>query len=210
MKLTGFSKTVLILTIVKGIFVTSLILSLVLWSIPVLSFNSGIWLLFQERSGVLLGPENLKTYNELIVEFFRTGLRVGFLNERELSHMEDVRNVISIANLLFAFSFISLISGFSYFSKHEKRFLLQAIRKSSLAVFVIALVLSIVILVDFNAAFFSFHEIFFVRNFIFPADNLLKILYPDEFFQGLSAFYLLSIMVVSLVVAVISHKLKLK
>ena len=200
----------IVLLLLKGIFVTSLILSLVLWNIPVLSFNSGIWLLFQERSSVLLDSENLKTYNELIVEFFRTGLKVGFLNERELIHMEDVRNVISITNILFAFSFVSLISGFSYFSKHEKRFLLQAIRKSSLAVFVLALILSIVILVDFNAAFFSFHEIFFVRNFIFPADSLLKTLYSDEFFFGLSALYLISVLVVSLAVAVVSHRLKLK
>ena len=208
--MTTFSKTVIILSVIKGIFVVSLILSMMLWSIPILSFNSRIWLLFQERSGVLLNDGDVRTYNDLIVDFFRNGLKLEFLNEKEFSHMEDVRQIILIANILFAFSFITLVSEFSYLSRSQKRFLLEATRRISISVFVISLILSAFILVNFQTAFLSFHKIFFVRNFIFPLNSLLKTLYPDEFFFGLSALYLLSVMVVSLAIAIVSHKLKLK
>ncbi|MBI2005437.1 MAG: DUF1461 domain-containing protein [Candidatus Aenigmarchaeota archaeon] len=209
MKLQTFSKTVLFLAVLKGIFVLSLILSLVLWSIPILSLNSDVWRIFQQRSDVVL-DENTTNYNELIVDFFRTGLKLEFLNEKEFRHMQDVRTVITIVNILFVFSFLSLVSGFSYLSKKQKQFLIKAVRRTSSFVFIITLLFSLVIFLNFNIAFLSFHKIFFVKNFIFPANSLLKTLYPDEFFFGLSAFYLLSVLIVSLVVLIISHKLKLK
>lgn len=207
----GFSvsKTLLILSIIKGIFVISLILSLVLWSIPVLSFNSDVWSIFQSRSGVLVSEE-VKSYNDLVVEFFRTGFGLEFLNEKEFNHMEDVKQMITIVNILFLFSFVSLVSGYSYLSRSQKKFLLNATKKTSLVVFLLTLILSVLILLNFNIAFLLFHKIFFVRNFIFPADSLLKTLYPDQFFRNLGAVYLLSIMIVSFVIVVVSYKLKLK
>lgn len=208
-KITALSKTLLVLSLLKGIFVMSLILALILWSIPILSFNSGIWLILQERSGISDG-QDVKTYNDLIVNFFRTGLNLDFLNEKELSHMEDVKQVITITNILFIFSFVSLVSGVSYLSKSQKKFLLNATRKTSLAVFLITLLLSVLILLNFNVAFLSFHKIFFVKNFIFPAGSLLKTLYPDQFFRDLVAVYLFSIMFISLVVTIVTHRLKLK
>lgn len=205
-----FSKAVIFLMIVKSIFVISLILSLFFWSIPIISLNSDIWLIFQKRSEVALDFNEVKTYNDLIIEFFKTGLNLEFLNESESSHMHDVKQVITIINILVIFSFVSLVSGFSYLSKSQKRFLLDATRKTSILVFVVTLVLSVIIITDFYSSFLAFHKIFFVQNFIFPADSLLKTLYPDEFFFGLSALYLLSVLVVSLVVAIVSHRLKLK
>ena len=206
---SAFSKDVIFLMIVKGIFVISLILSLFLWGIPILSFNSDIWNLFQERSGLLVS-EDVKSYNDLVIDFFRTGLGLGFLNEREFNHMEDVKQVITIVNILFIFSFVSLVSGVSYLSKSQKKFLLNAARKTSLAVFLITLILSVLILLNFNVAFLSFHKIFFVKNFIFPCESLLKTLYPDKFFYGISALYLLSVLIVSLAVFIVTHRLKLK
>jgi len=206
---SAFSKDVIFLMIVKGIFVISLILSLFLWGIPILSFNSDIWNLFQERSGLLVS-EDVKSYNDLVIDFFRTGLGLGFLNEREFNHMEDVKQVITIVNILFVFSFVSLVSGVSYLSKSQKKFLLNAARKTSLAVFLITLILSVLILLNFNVAFLSFHKIFFVKNFIFPGESLLKTLYPDKFFYGISALYLLSVLIVSLAVFIVTHRLKLK
>lgn len=209
MKLTTFKKTIFVLSILKFIFVVSLILSLLLWSIPVLAFNSSIWKIFQERSGVIVNND-AKSYNDLIIEFFRKGLKLDFLNEQEFSHMREVRAAIIIANIVFAFSFVFLISGVFYLSRTQKRFLLEATRKTSIVVFVVTLILSIIILTNFQTSFISFHKIVFVKNFIFSDDSILKTLYPDKFFYGLSAFYLISILLVSLLVAVISHRLKLK
>lgn len=210
-KLTTLSKTIFVMAFLKIVFILSLILSLTLWSIPILSFNSGIWSIFQERSGVALDPEgNAEAYNKLIVKFLREGVGLDFLTEQELSHMEDVRTVVVITTILFIVSFLAIISNFSYFVKSDRKFLLKIIRKVSLFVFVFTLIVLIIVMTNFYNSFLVFHKVLFIRNFIFPADSILKILYPDKFFLGLSAFYLISIMIVSFVVAVVSHKLKLK
>jgi len=180
-----------------------------LWSIPLLSFNSSIWRVFQERSGVVLN-ENVATYNNLIIEFFKGGLKLDFLNEDELGHMQNVKSVITIVNIALAFSFAFLMLDWVYLSKSEKRFLLEAARRTSLIVFAVTLIISIIILTNFNATFLSFHKIVFVKNFIFPGESLLKTLYPDKFFYGISALYLLSVLIVSLVVFIVTHRLKLK
>ena len=115
-KLTTFSKTLFILSILKGIFVVSLILSLLLWSIPILSFNSGIWEFFQKRSGVIFGS-NTTTYNDQITDFFKTGLKLNFLNENEFSHLQAVRTTITTVTIVLGFSFVFTIVNFIYFSK---------------------------------------------------------------------------------------------
>lgn len=210
-RITTFPKALFVLSLLKFIFIISIILSLFLWNIPFLSFNSDIWIIFQERSNVILDPESsAKIYNDLIVKFFREGIGLDFLNEKELSHMQDVRKVIVITNVLFIVSFATMLSNFAYFSKSDKKFLLNAVRKTSFFVFIFTLIVFIIVVTNFYSSFIVFHKILFVRNFIFPADSILKILYPDEFFFGLSSFYLLSVMVISLVVAIVSHKLKLK
>ena len=210
MKLHPLSKTVLALAVVKGIFVLSIALSLVLWNIPILSSNSKIWLLFQERSGVALQIDNVEMYNDKVIDFFRHGLNLDFLNEKEASHMKDVKNLTNVLNIMLAFSFVYLLVGFSYLSKMQKKFMISAVRKTSLTVFVATLVLSVMILSNFRVSFLSFHKLVFVRNYIFPSDSLLTALYPDGFFFGLSALYLVSILIVSLMVAIVSHRLKLK
>src|SRR3989338_3789200 len=94
-RVSGFSGIILFLSILKGIFVVSLILSLLLWSIPLLSLNSNIWLLFQKRSDVALDLKDVKSYNELITDFFIKGTKLDFLNESEFLHMQDVRKILT-------------------------------------------------------------------------------------------------------------------
>lgn len=206
------SKIIFVVSILKVIFVISLFLSLFLWSIPVLSLNSKIWMFFQERSGMVL-DDSVKSYNERVIDFFFNNVNLDFLNENEMNHMQDVRNILIITNGLAIFSFVALLLDFLYLSKSSKRdkmFILDAVKKVSLSVFGITLILTLLAITNFYSVFTYFHQIFFIKNFVFPPDSLLKILYPDEFFYGLGAFYLISIMIVSLAVAVIAHRLKLK
>ena len=209
-RLSGFPVIILFLSILKGIFVVSLILSLLLWSIPILSFNSNIWLIFQKRTDVALDLKDVKSYNELITDFFIKGNKLDFLNESEFLHMQDVRKVLTGLNAVFTFSFMALLLNFFYLSKTQKRFVIGMTRKISIGVFLVTLIVSILIMINFDWTFLGLHKLVFVKNFIFPGDSLLKILYPDSFFYGLSALYLLSVLAVSLAVTIISHRLKLK
>lgn len=186
----------------KSLFVLSLSLILVLWSIPLLSFVPIAWTLFQ-------GGNEFRDYNNRIVNFFINESDLEFLNVQELSHMQDVRKFVIASNILFMVSIAIVITSFNYLNSH-RRFLLEAVRKTSLAVFTSTLIISTIAFVDFNWLFIAFHKIFFIKNFTFPPDSILKILYPDEFFFQLGIVYFLSVMFASLVVAVISHRLKLK
>src|SRR3989338_7663511 len=123
-RVSGFSGIILFLSILKGIFVVSLILSLLLWSIPLLSLNSNIWLLFQKRSDVALDLKDVKSYNELITDFFIKGREPNFLNESEFLHMQDVRKILTGLSAIFTFSFIALLLNFFYLSKIQKRFII--------------------------------------------------------------------------------------
>ena len=212
-KISRVRKTLIVLSVVKIIFVLALFLSLTLWSIPIISLNSNLWSVFQDRSGVVLNNTATKSYNDLIIDFFTNNTKLNFLNERELNHLEAVRNLITVMSGVALFSFIYVIGNIAYpskFSKEQKKFLLNAIQKTSLVVFIITLIFSIIVLTNFYTTFIYFHKLFFVSNFAFPSNSLLKILYPDDFFFQLSGVYLLSIMITSLIVAVVSRKLKLK
>ena len=204
------SRFLLTVSIFKVIFVISLFLSFFLWSLPIISLNSKIWELFQDRNGVLLNSTDVKGYNDHVIDFFFNNASLNFLTSNESSHMQDVRNILIIVNGLAIFAFIAVISNFGYLSRTDRNFLIKATRKISLIVFCITVVFSFLILTNFYSVFTYFHELIFIKNFAFPSSSLLKLLYPDEFFYQISAFYVLSIMIVSLVVAVVSHRLKLK
>ena len=209
-KINRFRKTLLMLAVLKIIFVLSLFLSFILWSFPIISLNSNVWSSFQDRSGVVLNSTDTKNFNDRVIDFFFNNIPLNFLNANESGHMQDVRNVLLVVNGLALFSFTLVISNFIYLSKVDKRFLLESVRKISLIVFCITLMFSFLLLTNFYIVFTYFHELVFVKNFVFPSSSLLKILYPDEFFYQISAFYVLSVMAVSLVVTIVAHKLKLK
>ncbi|MBI2084088.1 MAG: DUF1461 domain-containing protein [Candidatus Aenigmarchaeota archaeon] len=208
-KFNRLSKSLFVLSSMKFIFIVSLILSIVLWSIPVLSFNTAIWSFFQEKNGVDF-TQDAGFYNSIILEFLEYGTKVPFLNEQEFSHMQDVRRVIVVTNVIFFVSFLALLSSLNHLTKTNRRFMIKTIRITSIAVFILSSMIFLLLLANFDYVFDAFHKILFERNFIFPASSILKILYPDEFFLGLGTIYLLSIIVVSLAAAIISHRLKLK
>ena len=205
-----FPRILLVASILKVIFVISLFLSFFLWSLPIISLNSGIWELFQERSGVALNSTDTRSYNDHVIDFFFNNASLNFLTRTESSHMQDVRNILIFVNGLAIFSFIAVVSNFAYLSRRDRNFLIKVTRKISLVVFCITFTFSLIMLTNFYSMFTYFHELVFVKNFAFPSSSLLKILYPDEFFYQVSSFYVLSILIVSLAIAVISHRLKLK
>lgn len=99
----------------------------------------------------------------------------------ELSHLEDVRIVMSTADKLF---YVSLILGFLLLLYGFKRKLLSKLLLYSgiSIVSVIGLILSIT-LISFNFSFTVFHEQFFPQgNWQFSADSLLIQTFPLDFF----------------------------
>lgn len=210
MTMGKISKLFFAMSALKFIFILSIITSLFLWSIPFLSSSTGVWSFLQERSGVTIDDNEAGFYNTLIEDFIRHGDDLPFLNEIEALHMDEVRQIILISNVTFFVSFIALLSSFDHFSRKDRNFLVTALRRTSLFVLALTFAIMLAFLASFDFVFLIFHKVLFVENFVFPANSILKTLYPDRFFLGMLIIYLFCTMTVSLLVAVISHRLKLK
>ena len=113
---------------------------------------------------------------------------VAFFTENEISHMIDVKDLISKILLLFYGSLIALIALLAllvlFERKHIKRFrgtgIVFVISSSAvLFIFIILYILSM----NFSSLFDNFHLIFFPQgNFMFDSNSLLITLFPFNFF----------------------------
>ncbi|MBI2547573.1 MAG: DUF1461 domain-containing protein [Candidatus Aenigmarchaeota archaeon] len=193
--------------LLKAVFIISLSLSFVLWSVPILSSSYGMWLVLQKNSNVHMNPADLENYNNRIIEFFKTGSNLEFLNANESSHMNDVGYIVNNSNAIAGISLAMLMFS-AYFLTDRKDFIIKSTKIASAVVFSVILLIAVFAYLDFQTAFLLFHKISFVNNFSFPSDSFLKTLYPDGFFLELGMVYLLSVMIPSLIVAVIFFKLK--
>ena len=104
-------------------------------------------------------------------------------NERELTHMEDVRQVVTGFTIAWLVG-LALIAG--AWAARERLGgavrLRRAIRNASLAVLVAIAVIGVVLLLAFEPVFEGFHAIFFSGDsWRFASDDTLLQLYPEMF-----------------------------
>jgi len=126
------------------------------------------------------------------------------LTQEEVSHMKDVKSMISTSNLIFSISLAIFIIILFYFRKSMK----NVLRNTSIAVLSFLILSSSLVALSFSWFFLKFHELFFTGNYAFSPTSMLKTLYPDTFFRDIFILYfLLSILGCSVAIAV-SYKLK--
>lgn len=132
-----------------------------------------------------------------------------FFNEKEISHMKDVKNIIHKVNMFFYILIIDIIAliFFSYYliKKYDKNrlkhYLKNILLYSSLSIIAISLLFWLFTTSLFNSFFGFFHSMLFPQgNFMFdPAKDNLVVLYPE----GLFADFGLRIAIYSIIVAAI-------
>jgi len=122
------------------------------------------------------------------------------LNERELKHMEDVRNVFGIYILLLQIVIVGIIA-LAFFAEDLSNILKKA--------GVISIVLSILLLVffffTFNFSFEVFHNLFFEEgSYLFlPTDSIINIYPQGLFFDIFTRVFFIS-MLISIILITIS------
>lgn len=120
------------------------------------------------------------------MEYFagRSGMPGGY-TEDEISHMQDVKQVILGANLVFEILvFIIVGSGWYLISSDSWR---EGLGYGGGSTGGLLLLLLLLVLLDFNDVFTLFHRIFFSQgNWQFGADSLLIRTFPIDFFVGMS------------------------
>ncbi|UQK58605.1 TIGR01906 family membrane protein [Fenollaria massiliensis] len=143
------------------------------------------------------------------------------LNEKEISHMRDVRHIYKVLNIIKIISAaITLFIILLYAWKKINVFKFKELRNTLFIGYLVPIIFGALYLTDFSGAFVKFHEIFFDNQLwqLDPSTDLLIRLMPEEFFINgfikILAYYTVSIFVIHICsfyyVARCSSKMKKK
>jgi hypothetical protein len=125
-------------------------------------------------------------------------------SQDEEAHMADVRAVFRGAEYAAALALFVLV--FRIGRARRRGDALRLVRAGSLIAAAIVAVIGIAAAVAFDPLFLLFHEVFFPQgNFLFGADSNLIRLYPEWYWQGITAGVGLSFIGVALLVAAAAH-----
>jgi integral membrane protein (TIGR01906 family) len=125
--------------------------------------------------------DTLVMYEEL------NGEIIQVFEDRELHHMEDVKELFKIGflikNVLMG---LVLISGVFLFVK-DKKILYKSIRNGSLVFLVVIVFVGVYSYIDFDRAFVIFHEILFDNDLwlLDPNEDIMIQMLPTNFFMGI-------------------------
>lgn len=148
--------------------------------------------------------------------FFRSQneLDNSFFNEREASHLNDVKILIQNVNLVYILSLFLfwgvLITIYLVNRKEIVKFFSNLLFYSgifSLSLIVIFTLLYFI--TGFDFIFIKFHELFFIGNYSFnPAVSNMKVLFPDEFFQDMGIAIVMRTILKSILLTVAGYYIR--
>jgi hypothetical protein len=122
----------------------------------------------------------------------------------EYAHMADVRGVFRGAEIAAMLALV--VAAYRVVRARPQRQALRLIRAGSLVSVAIVAVIGVAAAVAFDPLFLLFHEVFFPQgNFLFAPDSNLLRLYPEWYWQGITAGVAVSFIALALVVAGAAH-----
>lgn len=143
-----------------------------------------------------------------LVGFFkgRNKLDDQFYSQQAKLHLSDVKRSINLeSNYFFLLTIASIVSAVTLIYKHQFKKLLQSVLISSISTFVTILFLSIGLLNFFDKFFEKFHKVIFNNDlWIFPADDNLIRLFPQQFFISFADSLAKNILITSFLLALIT------
>lgn len=135
------------------------------------------------------------------------GKKQEVFNEREKEHMVDVKRIFQLGKLSRNICGITLMLVFIYIYFKNKKLLtiiLSLIKYVFAVIFMLILILSGLLLIDFNKYFTIFHEIFFTNDLwlLNPKTDILINMVPEIFFFQ-TAMIILGIFVLSAILLLV-------
>ncbi len=154
-----------------------------------LVFNQGYYEKNFEKTGTYSRIPDANSAASDLIDYFQGKNRVSMIfDERESSHLEDVKSLIQKTNtylylLIFSLLIILFASVF-LLSKGFHEFILKILFLPAAAVLAVSLIL-FVAYNFFPQLFEAFHLTFFQPgSYIFPEDSNLIKMFPEEFFMN--------------------------
>jgi len=133
----------------------------------------------------LLGVEEISYYDDF---FLDDGSPMH--NARELSHMQDVKDLVDLFKRVWLFGVVILITAaIVTWRRGGLKNLYESILKGSRLTFYVMITLGLLSLLAFGFLFVGFHRIFFEGNtWIFYYSDTFIRLYPERFWRDIIAY----------------------
>ncbi len=202
--------------------VTAIATAIVITAVAVIPFLTPAWVSFEQGRAEAaawtgFAPADLRAATDAILADLVVGppdfdVEVGgeaVLNERERSHMRDVRSVFGLFGLAAVASAVIVVVGISGARRlgHPER-AWRAVQNGARGLIVGVVLAGIVAAVAFDALFEVFHQLFFAGgSYTFdPASERLVQLFPFSFWSETTMAVGAVIVVLALVVSVVAGR----
>jgi integral membrane protein (TIGR01906 family) len=182
--------------------IPALVIVLIFVPFRLLVFNEPFYNYELNKLGVYeeLGKEKTQQLINQALYFLDTGNgNLPDFNEREVSHLHDVKQLVDIFLITGSLSIFLLIL-FCYFQYNEKYFSYSFVY-SGISCLALILTLCLMVLINFNYFFTGFHNLFFKPGtWMFdPSIEIIKQLFPDAFFMDFVLFWVLGAGILSII-----------
>ena len=158
---------------------------------------------------IVLGISNLTENQQETINFLENKQELNLnYTTNEISHLEDVKKVISFIDYLFYLSLIIITLITTHYKRNKKQ-LQKLIKYGGITTLVSIGLILLFSLFAFNSTFTIFHKIFFPQgNWLFPTNSLIIQTFPIDFFIGISVkMFILTIILGSIFIS-LSYYLK--
>jgi integral membrane protein (TIGR01906 family) len=144
--------------------------------------------------------DDLTIYEEL------NGQEIQVFEERELHHMEDVKELFRIGFLIKNLTMVLVLVAGLFLLTKDKKTLYKSIKNGSLMFTAIIVFIGIYAYVDFERAFVIFHEILFDNDLwlLDPNEDIMIQMLPINFFMGIgvkTAFLFIVYLISSIIIS---------
>ena len=148
--------------------------------------------------------EQAQTVSQNVINFLccAQSLNGEFFSKREVAHMQDVKNIISLVRIQFY-----LISGFLIvcllllFMLKRVDLILLALKWGSVLTIISIIFLWLLSISNFDGFFLRFHYLTFKNDFwLLPKDSTLIKLFPEKFFANFANQIALQAVIMSVVI----------
>ncbi|MFH1053039.1 MAG: DUF1461 domain-containing protein [Candidatus Woesearchaeota archaeon] len=176
-------------------------------------FNEDIYKKMLEKHGSYSRLQNADEIIGNIFDFLKHKDELGDYGytEKEINHMDDVRNTFDIMISLFYLFIVAdlmIILVLFYYFRLNIMNLLKIFRNAAFAVIGLGTALLISSLISFYNTFVALHYLFFKPgSFMLSRTTLLKQLLPDPLFKDILMRISINVMITSFVIIILSYVL---